>query len=587
MIEGRDPLPGMLAAGRFEPYVRHIRFPHFRNLRDGIHIDFNYPVTALVGPNGTNKTAVLRALQGCPDQTNIGLYWFSTNLDPIRVSKGARHRFIHGYLAPSTGEMVEVIKSRIARTDPDYFEPARPIVADGMARMPPLQEPIPPERTRTRWKAISKAVVYLDFRSELSAFDKYFFHTPFTKRVTSLVGKKKFVRQRSRHLAASMDGRPSFIYYGSERILEPARELDSEQADAISRILGRRYESIRVLRHRFFNDDGYSVLLREPHLRYSEAFAGSGEFAVAMLVRGITEAPECSLILLDEPEVSLHPGAQRELMAFIREQAKLRHHQFVISTHAPEVVRDLPDEAIKVFRQHPVDGKVDLISQASPPSEAFFQLGVPTTDKRRVYVEDGLAAAVVKRAIRALGSSAHEQLEVQVLPGGAGAIQTRIIPAFALSHAECLVILDGDQRAGVPRTSGEIADAELRSTVKDLLGGVPQLSLSGGVDGHSVNEENRQFRWIIEWVRQHVAYLPGNDPESLLLELLGEKTLPGGAAAAKQDWEYRTRQSLGRADYESVSSIEILAEQDRALARVESSDPLLKEIITTLKDYLH
>src|SRR5579859_5956077 len=110
MREQGDPLPGMLAAGKFEPYIRYIRFPHFRNLRDGTRIDFNYPVTALVGANGTNKTAILRALQGCPDQTNIGLYWFSTDLDVISpgINERNRHRFIHAYLAPSVGKVVEV-----------------------------------------------------------------------------------------------------------------------------------------------------------------------------------------------------------------------------------------------------------------------------------------------------------------------------------------------------------------------------------------------------------------------------------------------------------------------------------------------
>src|SRR5262249_41642775 len=154
-------------------------------------------------------------------------------------------------------------------------------------------------------------------------------------------------------LARSMDGRKSYLLYNSERIMEPAHSLNDEQVAAVSKILEREYDSIRIIRHRFFNEEGYTVLLREPHLTYSEAFAGSGQFAVTVLVHRVTEAPERSLVLLDEPEVSLHPGAQRGLMAFIREQAKLQGHQFVLSTHAPEIIRDLPDEAIKVFQPHP------------------------------------------------------------------------------------------------------------------------------------------------------------------------------------------------------------------------------------------
>jgi hypothetical protein len=146
-----------LAAGQYEPYLRHIRFPRFKNLEDGTRIDFTFPITAVVGPNGTNKTSILRAIQGCPDFSNIGNYWFSTNLDPI--SSGVRYRFVHGYLAPSGG-LVESIKTRIEkRENPDYFEPSRPILSDGMAAMPDVAathtEDLP-FRSGTRWNAIVK-----------------------------------------------------------------------------------------------------------------------------------------------------------------------------------------------------------------------------------------------------------------------------------------------------------------------------------------------------------------------------------------------------------------------------------------------
>jgi hypothetical protein len=48
---------------------------------DGMpQIDFDFPITALVGPNGTNnnKGSVLRAVQGSPGMENLGVYWFSS-----------------------------------------------------------------------------------------------------------------------------------------------------------------------------------------------------------------------------------------------------------------------------------------------------------------------------------------------------------------------------------------------------------------------------------------------------------------------------------------------------------------------------
>ncbi len=300
-------LSDMLAANKFEPFIRYIRFPYFRNLRDGTKIDFGHPITALVGPNGTNKTAILRALQGCPDYYNVGQYWYSTSLDPI-VGK-ERHRFIHGYRAQSTGGVVEVIKTRIAKgSNPDYFEPSRPLLQDGMPRMPELgpNDPLPPDRTLTRWKAIQKKVTYLDFRAELSAYDKFFFHTAPRPGKVTLADRKALVRRRSPHLVTSLaTGRRQDIYHRIPRIVDRAHEVTPVQLKAISEILGRKYDSIQVMAHRYFDVEGSTVLLKSFGRRYSEAFAGSGEFAVVMLVVEVTQAPANSLVLLDEPEVSL------------------------------------------------------------------------------------------------------------------------------------------------------------------------------------------------------------------------------------------------------------------------------------------
>jgi transposase len=88
----RNALKAMLAARKFDPYISHIRFPHYKNLAPDLKIDFDFPITALVGPNGTNKSSILRAIQGSPGNENLGVYWFSTSTDPI-AETGARNAF--------------------------------------------------------------------------------------------------------------------------------------------------------------------------------------------------------------------------------------------------------------------------------------------------------------------------------------------------------------------------------------------------------------------------------------------------------------------------------------------------------------
>ena len=105
----------MWSAHKFEPQIHHVRSPRFRNLEEGQRIEFQHPITALVGPNGTNKSSILRALQGCPDNENIGRYWFGTAIDVISAEE--RHRFIHGRWSESAKQVVEIRKTRIRRRD--------------------------------------------------------------------------------------------------------------------------------------------------------------------------------------------------------------------------------------------------------------------------------------------------------------------------------------------------------------------------------------------------------------------------------------------------------------------------------------
>lgn len=407
-----NALAKMWNAGSFEPVIRYIRFPYFRNLEAGLRIDFNHPITALVGPNGTNKSSILRAIQGCPEGQNIGKYWFGTPLDVIPDSD--RHRFIYGRWSDSASKVVEIIQLRRARrrgpgNDPsaDYFETDGPVLSDGMEPMPPHSKPLPPDRKVTRWKAIQKEVSYFDFRAEVSAFDKYFYHNDSQARGRGIqkVGqqlreRKSFLAAKSRNVKMLLDERrASYKPGGKQMVIERARALNTEEVSAVSTILGRPYELIETINHRLFKTTGVTARIKTSHLSYSEAWAGSGEFAIIRLVALVIGCAPKSLLLLDEPEVSLHPGAQVRLIEFLTEQAKLNKLQIVIATHSPTIVNTLPAGAIKVLDRRASDGKIFLRGQSSFASDAFVVLE-HATHRKTVFVEDELAKAIVKRALR-------------------------------------------------------------------------------------------------------------------------------------------------------------------------------------------
>ena len=121
-----------------------------------------------------------------------------------------------------------------------------------------------------------------------------------------------------------------------------------------------------------------------------------------MLVYKIMKTEERSLIVLDEPEVSLHPGAQIKLMEFLFQEALERHHQIFIGTHSKLIIDRLPPEAITLLQPNPATHKITA-QENIKPSEAFFHLGQIPANKKKIFVEDPLAFELVRKALRTLG----------------------------------------------------------------------------------------------------------------------------------------------------------------------------------------
>ncbi|MDR0515853.1 MAG: hypothetical protein LBH25_02280 [Fibromonadaceae bacterium] len=113
----------------FYPYVSHIRFPYYKKLKQDLKMAFPYPITAIIGINGSSKSSILRAIYGSPKGYSIGSYWFESNIDKYydEDSKGnPKSNFIYGYHNVNVNKIVEVKKTRIKKeNDPDYWESAR------------------------------------------------------------------------------------------------------------------------------------------------------------------------------------------------------------------------------------------------------------------------------------------------------------------------------------------------------------------------------------------------------------------------------------------------------------------------------
>jgi len=70
------------------------------------------------------------------------------------------------------------------------------------------------------------------------------------------------------------------------------------------------------------------------------------------MIIGIRIMPHGSALLIEEPEVSMHPSMQKRFLDYLEVMAKTENHQFLISTHSPYLMNlaSGKDDAIALFR---------------------------------------------------------------------------------------------------------------------------------------------------------------------------------------------------------------------------------------------
>lgn len=503
----------MKKGGAFDKYIEYMVFPYYKNLVPGTKIKFNYPLTVLVGKNGSGKSSTLHALYGAPYWHSCSEFWFSTEVDPIVETNGkGKNRFFYGYLEYGEHEIKEVMKTRMKRgsktkvEDPDYWETSKPIKRDGMI-------------ATKRYDPVKREVVYLDFRAEVSAFDKIFH---FAK--GNLNQKKELLRSRSKYLNRLFNGEDMRFPGQADEKVGRVKEVDEVSKKIISKILGKEYISIKIAEHSLFKNPGVSIYVKTRLSdNYSEANAGSGEVAVIQLVDKIQDAAEFSLILLDEPEVSIHPGAQEKLKEYLLDSIIQKKLQIVVSTHSPILIKELPNEAIKLYVTNS-EGRFEIRDGVNY-QEAFFDLEDCVMEQKVIFCEDYAAKKIIENMLKRLDKSQY--FDVEYNPGGEKTLITKYLPTFTtheMFRDKVYLVLDGDMKTDFIFDKDSLTVLQLNDVtfleecVEKAFGTKIEAYIDGGNGGSRVDQKIEAYLRYLEYYNDNVYYLADMEiPETILL----------------------------------------------------------------------
>lgn len=507
------------AAGNYPNFINFIAFPFYKNFVLDTKITFDFPVTALVGLNGTGKSSILHALRGCVLNKTPERYWFDTPLDPILEQEASRRPFLFYEYTDEQKINREVAKARRTRKDnPDYWETTVPAISYNM-------------KDEGRNSPVEKETFYINFKTQLSAFDSYLlyntkYNTKFGDVSSGSFRKKKdYIRSKSTHLKNVMISK-KINQQGSTPQNKVPEEFNQEMLNDISIILGRSYKSGAIIKHKFFKDWGYSIFLSNDFRSYTDAMAGSGETSVALLVYRIHKAPNSSLILLDEPEISIHPGAQKRLQKFLLKKSLEKNLQIVLSTHSPSMLDSLPEFAIKKLSANSTTGKIEC-QNSCRIEEAFQLLEIPTTTTCSVYLEDDLAVDIFSIVLEELYPELLNEWHISKFEGGAKTILKSFVPSLPkLKNSSVYIVLDGDQKPksnyikSADFTVSQSMNLEFLQEQFFIRTGIKEKQMSWFIDGSKGKGNSEQkvhaIKNYIDFFDNNIMFLPGEIPEDII-----------------------------------------------------------------------
>ena len=235
---------------------------------------------------------------------------------------------------------------------------------------------------------------------------------------------RDFVVRNAKHLEIS----------GTDHLSEVIRE-------AAARILGCKYAEAKSKLVNYSGHKGQIVSVQRGAVEYSETHMGFGEGRTLNLLATLEKLPDKSLVLIEEPETSLHPSAQHELARYLMEVCCRKGHQIFLTTHSEYLLNALPSES-RIYLQRKADGSIRCLPGLTA-AEARSLMTSGKTKSLTVLVEDECAKAVLREILRRADGAFLSTVGIAI-GGDANAIKSTVssLKETGLSVA---AVRDGDQ----------------------------------------------------------------------------------------------------------------------------------------------
>jgi predicted ATPase len=354
--------------------IKRLRASRFRSLGKDVTVDFG-PLTVLVGQNGAGKSNTIDALVFLSDCMQIGLEGAVTKRHGIAAIRYANmhgrpfdvsvrvevvHEGVGGvYEIVLTGDRVEDyrVKREYAEVRGVSF-----VVENGTWKGPPDLHPRV-ESTSLALPALAGDARFAPLAQALRSIASYSIF-PDELRVPQKYDPRRPMDRHGVNWVSLLKDQPEATW--KPDLVAVLNKLTGDIADV-----------------KFVPVAGFLVAQfkheRDPQAKRKQWFDATqesdGTLRVAGMMTALLQSPRPELLAIEEPELTVHPGAIRLLYEYIKE-GTLRG-QVVLTTHSPDLLSMLSADEVRVVDRAEDETRVGALeeSQREAVMNGLFTLG--------------------------------------------------------------------------------------------------------------------------------------------------------------------------------------------------------------------
>jgi len=334
-----------------------------------------------------------------------------------------------------------------------------------------------------------------------------------------------------------IEQRDFFVRHASHLQLLNRENVSTEIKEWTCKILGVNYEEVCSHNIRYANQTKKVGEVKRSGVSYSEAHMGFGEGRSLYLIHMLEEIPNQSLVLIEEPETSLHPYAQHQFGKYLVDVTSRKHHQVLLTTHSEFILEALHSQS-RIYLYKTGGGISSVVGLTSLQAKSLMDEGIAKA--LNVLVEDNVGLAVLREIVRRVDPEFLKSIGIYV--GGDENVIATVVRTLRPTGIPLAAVRDGDMAAiphenifKLPGTLPPEKEMFQSLTVKALFQDTYNVNLDdfaatiNDVDHHEwfarlaqrINQDESAL--IMEASRAYVGGVTDNDRVSLVT-LLKETT---------------------------------------------------------------